>query len=670
MSSRMDWDASTQRPGRLTTPSTGNGWGSEQGSLVSLLGENSQRGPAPRQTMGPGQYDPAPEEQTIFHGMALARDPTLENYGWRIVVGFTVAFGAILLGLRALGNEPGQSFSLKSISDILQFCGEFIGLFFTLRITNRLYKASKLLHQQLYRQEQRAESANALVSLRAEAQAASRAWVAWLLLSIAIVFYASGQAGWTSYDVRMASADVPYPGYYDIGFVGSYPFFLLGTLLLTRRNRAAIGRARLVMDAVAVLGAALALSWFFVLGPSFAGLPNTVGFGAKFVSIYFPTGDLFLVAVGAFLMFSPLSTREQQSVLVRLCLGLFVLAVTDSLLVYFSLSFSFNTGTLQDLLWPLSLMLVGLAAVEFPRSVAREQEAEARLANPSLVRSTLSGSSNISQVSATLQTIAPFLLALATCALLLTVVAPAGGATLFQADVSALVLIVLVVIRQGLTLIENTRLNMQLRGELVVQGRQLQVTRRVAAEASEAAQQKDVLEQGIAQLQDTHARIARGDFSARALAVPGPLLPVAMSFNLMLDRLSTLAARVTEYDQLQREIQIAREGLERLAAGFAPWLDMQSAPRSVTPMGPVFLQMNQLHRSQQHLWRNLFNALESQSITLRRLRESLTEVWNTTDASQRVPLEWAARALDQLEKHHHQLLEQIRALSVRLDQPG
>jgi hypothetical protein len=628
------------------------------------------RGPVEGAMVGSGKLASAHEGQTIFHGLALARDPGLEHYAWRVVVGFTIAFASILLVMQALGNQPGQSFLLKSISDLLQFVGEFVGLVFTVRITTRLARASSALHVQLIREEQRNTAANVLVSLRGEAQAATRAWVAWMVLSIAVAFYAIGQAIWTSYDVRMPSAEVPFPGFYDIGFVGSYPFFLVGTLLLTRRNRAAIGRARLVLDAVAVLGTGLALSWFFVLGPTIAGLPPTLPFGAKFLSIYFPTGDLFLVAVGAFLMFSPLSTREQQSVLVRLCLGLFVLAVTDSLLGYFSLSPSgFNTGTLQDLLWPLSMMLVGLAAVEFPRSIAREQEQEARLANPTLARSTLSAGSAFAQVSATVQTIAPFLLALVTCALLLIVVAPTGGTALIQADVSALLLIVLVVVRQGLTLIENTRLNMQLRGELVVQGRQLQVTRRVAAEASEAAQQRDILEQGIAQLQETHARIARGDFAARAPIVAGPLLPVAMSFNLMLDRLSTLAARMEEYEQLQREIQLAREGLERLAAGFAPWLRDQPIPRSATAMGTVFLQVNQIHRAQQHTWRSLLNALESRGLVLGRLRKSLVEAWQHAEPSERAPLEWAAQTLDQLEKHHDQLVEQIRTLAARLDQP-
>src|SRR5262249_28734854 len=163
------------------------------------------------------------------------------------------------------------------------------------------------------------------------------------------------------------------------------------------------------------------------------------------LSVYFPTGDLFLVAVGAFLMFSPLSNRAQQPVFLRLCLGLFFLAITDSLLSFYSLSNNFNTGTLQDVLWPLSMMLVGLAGIEYPRCIAHEQEQAARTGNAAPA---LRVPGRVSQVGLTAQTIAPFILALITCATLLTVVAPQGGSTLFQADVVALTLFIIVVIRQ------------------------------------------------------------------------------------------------------------------------------------------------------------------------------------------------------------------------------
>jgi hypothetical protein len=616
------------------------------------------------------------KEASFFHGEALARDLWAEQYGTWIIFGFSAAFALFLIIMVLAGQVPGKSFSLKSISDILQFVGEGIGFIFCVRIAIRLHRVSLRLRRDLVEKESRGHAPNDLAIARTEAQIAQRAYLAWMLLSIAIALYASGQAVWTSYDVRMASADVPFPGIYDIGFVASYPFFLIGTLLLTRRNRATVGRARLILDALAVIGASLAISWFFLLGPSIAGLAQAPSPGAAFLSIYFPTGDLFLVAVGAFLMFSPLSNRAQQPVFLRLCLGLFFLAITDSLLSYYSLSSGFNTGTLQDVLWPLSMLLVGAAAIDYPRSVAREQEHAERIQSAGRATSSLIAPNRASQITTTAQTIAPFILVLMTCALLLTVVAPRGGTVLIQADVVALALILIVVIRQALTLMENNRLTMQMRGELVISRRELQVTRREADEATRTAQEKRVLEEGVAALRAIHARVARGDFAARAPTVPGPLLPIAISLNLMLDRLSALSQRGARYDQLSQECRVLQAAVERLGQGLPAWPPSQPAPQSGTELRSVFLGLMHLQRFQEGQWRRIGGTLESISNLTRRLHEALLEIKRSnlfSNAGQsnyeQMTLERAIREAELLEQQQRSLLSQISQSSARLEQP-
>lgn len=614
----------------------------------------------------------AREQETIaYHGEALARDLWAEQHGPWIVLCFTGLFALLLIGMVLIGQAPGQSFLLKGMSDILQFVGEGIGFFFCVRIAARLYGVSNRLRRTLlYQQRSERLSANDLASAHAEAQAARRAFLAWALLSIAIAFYATGQAVWTSYDIRMNSADVPFPGVYDIGFVVSYPLFLLGTLLLTRRNKASVGRIRLVLDALAVVGTALALSWFFLLGPSIAGLAQAPSAGAAVLSVYFPTADLFLVAVGAFLMFSPLANRAQQPVFVLLCMGLFFLAITDSLLSYYSLSFSFNTGTLQDVLWPLSMCLIGLAAIEYPRSVAREQEQAERSKNSRVPLGMSSKESRLTQFSLTTQTIAPFILVLATCALLLTQIAPRGGAVLLQADLVALALILIVIARQALTLLENNRLAMQMRGELVISRRELQVTRREADEAVRTAQDKQVLEEGIAALRQVHARVARGDFSARAPSVSGPLLPIAISLNLMLDRLSAMSQRGSKYDQLAYECRMLQEAIERVGQGQPPLPPDQPMPVSAAELRSAFLGLAHLHRIQESQWRRTGRTLESMSGLTRRINEALHEIRRSRlfQEAERASFEGMVmdrviRETDLLEQQERTLLGQVATIA-------
>jgi hypothetical protein len=75
------------------------------------------------------------------------------------------------------------------------------------------------------------------------------------------------------------------------------------------------------------------------------------------------------------------------------------------------------------------------------------------------------------------------------------------------------------------------------------------------------------LQQGIAQLQAVHAAVARGQWEARANITEGELLPVALSLNLLLDRLSRLTREADQrgrIDAASHELAIA---LRRLRAG-------------------------------------------------------------------------------------------------------
>jgi hypothetical protein len=675
-----------QDPPNRFPPSPGRGY--TVGDYQHTGGKGRTQGPDSGQMMPAGMDVRIPSqaiqhpEQALnagdidFHGEALAVDPWLSKSAGRIVLGFTALFACIILLLQALGNKPGELNPLKDLSDVFQFLGEAIGLFFCARITLRLVRVSRSLQDNLNimltsRNGPRPELVNIA---RNEANAARRAALAWGLLTIGILFYASGQAAWTSYDVRMNSFEVPFPGLYDIGFVGAYPFFLIGTLLLTRRNRSAIGRVRLLLDALAVLGSALLLSWFFVLGPTISSLAGS--FGAEFLSIYFPAGDLFLVAVGAFMMFSPLSSRERQPVFLRLCLGLFILAVTDSLLIYFTLTSGFNTGTLQDLLWPLSMSFIGLAAVEYPHSVRMEQLQEARTANPTLATSQLMARGQTSQLTATLQTIAPFVVSIGTCAILLIVVAPQGGAVLLQSEVLALLLVIIVAVRQGLTLIDNQRLSAQLRGDLLTSKRRQQIAEREAEQGAQAAEQKRILEQGIQVIQEVHSQIARGEWNARANITGGPLLPLATSLNLMLDRVAARSRDMIPAEQILQERDLLQAAIQRILKGAPLLAPEQTRLPSNLQLGAVLIGLNEVQRHYDTQWKKIATSLEGLKPYLARLKPRLQALFAETDfmvESERNKYQQflgeAGRVIDALEQYLRSAIEQSSGPGLRRGQP-
>jgi hypothetical protein len=92
---------------------------------------------------------------------------------------------------------------------------------------------------------------------------------------------------------------------------------------------------------------------------------------------------------------------------------------------------------------------------------------------------------------------------------------------------------------------------------------------RNAAQARQLAQQRLHLQQGIQEIQQVHSAVARGHWNARARVGEGELLPVAMSLNLLLDRLTRLTR---EQEQRTRMEAAARElamALRRARAGEA-----------------------------------------------------------------------------------------------------
>jgi len=155
-------------------------------------------------------------------------------------------------------------------------------------------------------------------------------------------------------------------------------------------------------------------------------------------------------------------------------------------------------------------------------------------------------------------------------------------------------------------------------------------------------------------------------------------MPIAISFNLILDRLSTLTQRASEYDQILREYWLLQEAMNRLIHGMPAWPLNQPLPRSTADMGSLFLGLSQLQRVQENQWKRLATALESMSTVTRRLRQALTEVWQanqltasgrSASTAERTAIERSIRAAELLDQQLTTLLTQIRNAAARLEQP-
>ena len=179
-------------------------------------------------------------------------------------------------------------------------------------------------------------------------------------------------------------------------------------------------------------------------------------------------------------------------------------------------------GTWVDLGWPLGIMTVGVAAYLrrfIPRDTSEHALQEQKvlpIAHPNpgfglaqalpyflLAALFLVLAINTFSLDKTQQNIRPVLIA----------------ATLF--------VVVLVVVRQIVTLKENERLLKE----------QLKIHKQLEQVYEDIALRKTTLETGLTHLKDIQTRLANGDVRARASILDGDLWPLANGLNIMADRM-------------------------------------------------------------------------------------------------------------------------------------
>jgi serine phosphatase RsbU (regulator of sigma subunit) len=269
-----------------------------------------------------------------------------------------------------------------------------------------------------------------------------------VLLGMGILCYVLGQMYFTFYDLVLQQIP-PFPSIADLGYLMEYPFFLLGILLLPARPIPVALRARIALDGLMIMTAALTFSWYFVLGPVIRQGSGTVL--AKAVSAAYPLADIVLIACLLILALRP-GEHTLRVAAYLLALGLLFVVVLDSIYGYQTLNDLYVTGTILDVGWPLAYMLIGLGA--FAVRLAPTPSDELPRATTPVARQEL------------WRSLLPYALVPAVGFLVIYAWRASAGIGSLAAGVylGGAVLIGLVLLRQVLTIVENARLYSRLQG--------------------------------------------------------------------------------------------------------------------------------------------------------------------------------------------------------------
>jgi two-component system, cell cycle response regulator len=178
---------------------------------------------------------------------------------------------------------------------------------------------------------------------------------AWLAMTIGLFAFFLGDVYWT---VALEPLDSPpFPSFSDAGYLGIYPGFYIGLVLLLRARAGRISPA-LWLDglitalSVAAVGAALV---FGVVASSTEG-----SFAAVATNLGYPLGDLALLAF-AFAVITVTGLRAGRTWLL-IAAGFAVFAVADTTYLYQLAKDTYDEFQPLDIGWPAACLLVAVAA--------------------------------------------------------------------------------------------------------------------------------------------------------------------------------------------------------------------------------------------------------------------------------------------------------------------
>ncbi len=201
----------------------------------------------------------------------------------------------------------------------------------------------------------------------------------WGLLGLSAFSWGTGQVIWSWYE-SVLGREVPFPSLADVGYLSAVPFAAAALISLPMAAQGLAGRARTLIDGLMIASSIFLVSWVLVLGRVFdAGGDGPLG---QAISLSYPIGDVVVVTI---VLYVWLRARQiGGSVPLPLGLvgaGLVAIALSDSGFTYLTATESYASGNLIDIGWFLGYLLIMLAALR-PAPTQVDDQIESELGRP------------------------------------------------------------------------------------------------------------------------------------------------------------------------------------------------------------------------------------------------------------------------------------------------
>ena len=163
---------------------------------------------------------------------------------------------------------------------------------------------------------------------------------------------------WTVIEVILH--EDPFPSIADIGYLAFYPLFAAGILLMPETPLSNREKRKILLDVAIVAISAVLLFWVFLIAPIVVSAEAVTLELA--VSVAYPVMDLILFLALVELLFRKLDSMERYPAFI-LALGMIVFVISDAIFTIQTEKGTFVSGSLLDVGWLITYMLIVIAGV-------------------------------------------------------------------------------------------------------------------------------------------------------------------------------------------------------------------------------------------------------------------------------------------------------------------
>jgi PAS domain S-box-containing protein len=180
--------------------------------------------------------------------------------------------------------------------------------------------------------------------------------VAWMFITFSFIVYTVGDILWTILELRIHQS--PFPSIADGFYLIFYPLFAIGIYYLSRFSFTKTEKLKIFLDMGIIIISVGLIFWTFLITPILSSGEDSF---ANTISVIYIIGDFLLFFV---LLRGIYSKNHEGSVpLLFLSMSILVMIVTDIIFAVQTSQGTYVSGGLLDTGWIISFVLVGLAAL-------------------------------------------------------------------------------------------------------------------------------------------------------------------------------------------------------------------------------------------------------------------------------------------------------------------